>query len=541
MKTRDILKWVKGTHGYLKKPLILLVLFSIITSITAIAFAFLTKQTLDGMVEGNQDKFVLSAAFLVAVLLIQIITKTVKRYLSTYYLTVSDNTIKRSLYNGFLTTKHETLSQTHTGTMMNAIESDARTVSEGLVNLIPQAVFLALRFVLAFALLFYLDVLFASLMALIGLIFLVGSVIVRNTVRKRHNALKDAESKRRGFIQETLSNAMLIKAFQAKAHSDKTLKEYQSNYLHAMMRKTRVMILASSALNIFFAGGYAFAIIYGAIKMQEGLLMVGSLVAIVQLIQYMQSPFSGLSSLVPQYYGALASAERLMKFENFEKEEVHQYVKTDNFKAFKLENVDFSYGDGAILSGVTLRVHRGEFIHIKGDSGIGKTTLFKLLLGLLTPQGGGIYIYTADDDAIPISSKTRSYFTYVPQGHMILSGTIFENIIYNAKDVTMEMVRKAASVAELDEEIERLEKGYHTRLNEKGLGLSEGQLQRLALARALVRDAPVLLLDEVTSALDKKTEQKVLTNIKALTDKTCLFISHRSIPTSLVNHTFDFS
>lgn len=190
---------------------------------------------------------------------------------------------------------------------------------------------------------------------------------------------------------------------------------------------------------------------------------------------------------------------------------------------------------------MTLRVHRGEFIHIKGDSKIGKTNPFKLLLGLLTPQGGGIYIYTADDDAIPISSKTQSYFTYVPQGHMILSGTIFENIIYNAKDVTMEMVRKAASIAELDEEIERLEKGYHTRLNEKGLGLSEGQLQRLALARALVRDAPVLLLDEVTSALDKKTEQKVLTNIKALTDKTCLFISHRSIPTSLVNHTFDFS
>ena len=540
MEKRSVHRWIINRHDFLKTPIVAMTVLSAIMSTTAIGFAYATKLTLDSVQSGEDEAFTISAIFLVGVLILQIVVKMISRYMGAYYTTLSDNRMKKRLYKTFLSADYQTLNRHHTGTLMNAIESDSRTLSEGLVSLIPQAVFLILRFALAFALLFYLDLLFGTLMLAVGLVFLAGSILIRKAIKTRHNALKDSEARRRGFIQETLSHVSLIKTFEAETYSGDILENHQSDYIRAVMRKHRLMVFASSALNLFFAGGYAFAIVYGAIQMQAGTLMVGSLVAIIQLVQYMQSPFSGLSSLLPKYYGMLASAERLMTFEGIQREKEKNPVDVNPLEKLALEEVGFKYDSAWILSNFSLHLNAGSFIHIRGDSGIGKTTLFKLLLGLLEPEKGTMKLETTDGEHFDIGVDTRAYFTYVPQGHMILSGTIYENIAFNSQDATIDSVKKAARIAALDETIESLEKGYETRLNEKGKGLSEGQLQRLALARALHRDAPILLLDEVTSALDEATEQQVLRNIKSLTVKTCLVISHRVIPDSIADQVVSF-
>ncbi|MFP4078860.1 MAG: ATP-binding cassette domain-containing protein, partial [Candidatus Izemoplasmataceae bacterium] len=337
-----------------------------------------------------------------------------------------------------------------------------------------------------------------------------------------------------GYLQETLAHTTLIKAFQAEDYSEQRLDEHQSEFLRATMSKHRLTLFAAMALNIFFAGGYAFAIIYGGLQMHEGTLMVGSLVAIIQLIQYMQSPFSGLSSLMPKYYSLLASGERLMAMEAMPKEPSETARFEGEFQTLRCESLYFRYEDAWILKGLNVEIPRGAFVHIKGASGIGKTTFFKLLLGLVEPDEGSITIRIGDHE-YPLGTATRSLFTYVPQTPMILSGTIKENIAFNKEGVTLEEVREAARIAAIDDDIMNLDKAYNTLLSEQGKGLSEGQLQRLALARAVLRDAPIVLLDEVTSALDEKTERTVLENLKTLTDKTCLIISHRPMRKPLID------
>lgn len=534
MRRPSVKKWLARRHGFLKKPLIILVVLSAVLSLTAVLFAYLTKVTLDSVAARDGTRFVMGAVLLVSVLLAQILFKSLHRYLSVYYRTRTDNVLKRRFYQGFLSTRHQMLADYHTGSLMNTLESDVGTVSEGLVMLLPEAVFLTLRFVLAFALLFYLDWIFGALMFGIGGLFLLASFLIRQAIKRRHNRLKDVEGARRGYLQETLAHSTLIKAFEAERYSTDRLDAHQSEFLKATMRKHRLTLFAAMALNAFFAGGYAFAIIYGGLRMHEGVLMVGSLVAIIQLIQYMQSPFSGLSSLMPKYYSLLASAERLMTMENLPKDPDVEDEPEGPFRGVECENVHFKYEDAWIIAGLDLVIPAGSFIHIEGASGIGKTTFFKLLLGLLEPDAGSIR-FNVGDRPHPAGMNTRPLLTYVPQTPMILSGTIRENIVFNTEGVTPESVREAARIAAIDETIEALEEGYDTRLNEHGKGFSEGQLQRLAIARAVLRDAPVLLLDEVTSALDASSEALVLDNLKQLTDKTCLVISHRPIPESLID------
>jgi ATP-binding cassette, subfamily B, bacterial len=521
----------------LKGPIILLSCLSLILSLTAILFAFFSKQTIDAAIDGQQSLFITSAIIISSILLIQIITTGINQYLRTYYLGQTNVKIKKSLFSKILGARLKDTAKHHSGVLMNYLNSDVETVSDGMIDVIPKLIFYIARFAGAFALLYLLDQVFALMFAGFGLILFLFSRIISFEMKKRHHALQNAEANLRSLMQESLENVPVIKSFEAEHLMTEKLFNLQKLHFKALRKKQILNIFTSSGMHIFFAFGYAFAIIFGAIRLQENIISFGTLTAMIQLVQHIQSPFSGLSQLVPKYHAMTASAERLMMIDRFEPEEFHTINDQTEFESLVIEDLSFKYEQQYIIEKFTCRINKGSFVHIHGESGKGKTTLFKLLLGLYQPQEGFIF-FTNGTDKYLCDATTRHLFSYVPQGNLMLSGTIRENLeLY--QESTEENLIQACKIACIYDVIKDLPKGFDTLLGEKGLGFSEGQIQRLAIARALLKNTPILLLDEITSALDPETENKIFSSIKSLTNKTCFIISHRNLPKDLIDQSID--
>jgi len=320
----------------------------------------------------------------------------------------------------------------------------------------------------------------------------------------------------------------------------KTAERGQELY-KAKIKKNAVSILANSGFSLTFSGTYLYALVWGAFGLMANSISYGTLTAILQLVGQVQVPFSGLSGLFPKMYGIIASAERLMELEilpderAINKKAIHTAVVYRDMKSIALSGISFRYDRDIILADANLTINKGDFAVIGGPSGIGKSTLLLLLLGVFSPTDGTINIILNTGEKIPADRRTRKLFAYVPQGNLMLSGSIRESIAFVHKEATDEEIMAAAEVSCAAEFIRTLPQGLNTVIGEKGLGLSEGQVQRLAIARAVLCGAPVLLLDEATSALDEITEERLLENIKRMTDRTCLIISHKKAAFTICN------
>jgi ABC-type multidrug transport system fused ATPase/permease subunit len=280
-----------------------------------------------------------------------------------------------------------------------------------------------------------------------------------------------------------------------------------------------------------FTASYYAALVWGALQISLVAISFGTLTAFLQIIDQIKAPMKNISGLIPQFYSMIASAERIMELESLECETIEPHPETAEeiyaaMRDITIENLTFAYKNENVLEGARMVVNKGEIVAVAGPSGIGKSTIMKLILGLIEPDEGEIYINTSDG-RLKVDSGMRKLFAYVPQGNMILSGTIRENIAFCNSEASSDAVMRAAKAAMIWDFISSLPNGMETVIGERGLGLSEGQIQRIALARALLSDAPVLLLDEATSALDEATEKGLLENLKKMNDRTCIFISHK--------------
>ncbi len=540
MEKKRTKRWLLRTHAYLKWPLVVMTAASVLLSATAVLFAYFTKFLLDeaeGLIQDTAaawQPFIIGSVAVVAIIFFQIVLNALNSYLMAFYKAKADRRLKQTTYENLLKKKNPLLEKYHSGELMNHLTSDIQKVSEGVVEILPRFVFLILRFVFAFSLLVFLDWLFAVIMLAAGLVIFFAGLILRSEIKRRHHKMQDAEAGLRSYMQEGLENIPVIKSFEAEKHTLGHLEERQADYFLARIRRTRLNVFAGSALSAFFAFGYVFALVFGAYRVITGIITFGSLVAILQLVNQIQMPFSGLSTLFPRFYATLASADRLINLMELPEEQVPKEKPEGRFEKLAFQDITFAYDKTPVLKDFSLEAERGEFVHLRGPSGIGKTTIFKLLLGLVEPTEGRIILQTEKNE-LSVSSATRGYFTYVPQSHMILSGTIRDNLLYNRTEKSDKDIEEAARIACIKDTIQRMPNGLDTILGERGAGLSEGEIQRLAIARALLKGADVLLFDEITSALDEKTEKKVLQNIRDLTEKTCLVISHRPLEAGLID------
>ena len=333
-----------------------------------------------------------------------------------------------------------------------------------------------------------------------------------------------------GFIQETLEKLLMVQAMDVAPQMEKRAAVLLKDRYETQRKRRNVSLFANTSVNIMYYGAGFFALIWCSVHILMGTMSFGTLTAITQLVSQLQNPLVNLSGVIPQYIAMTAAAERLMELEDLEQETEASgedpqelYCRMDCLGG---EHLTFLYDREPILEDASFRLEKGDFAVITGPSGVGKSTLLKLLLGIYRPQKGGLYL-ESEGQRSELSRSQRKIFAYVPQGNLLLSGTLRDNLTLTRPDATEEEIRQALHASAMEDYLPQLPQGLDTVLGENAHGLSEGQAQRLAIARAVLSEAPILLLDEATSALDGDTEETVLRRLHELPGRTCIAVTHR--------------
>lgn len=517
----------------LKKPIWVLSIVNLLLGMTAIIFAYFSKYTLDAILSSDLNTFYVGAILLFLIIIFQFLSKVFYQYYSIKQQSILHKNLQAKYFESLLHTKLPIINSRHKGVWMNMLDSDVTRLSTGLIDILPRFIFIITRFIFAFVLLLMLDAIIAVTISALGLILILIGTLLRNEMKRRHHLRQDAESSVREYLQEQLSHPEIIKAFRAEDHTVTQLDNRQQKYAEAKVYQKKLTIMFGTVLQALFMLIYASVLAFGAYRISVGIITVGSLVAILQLVEYMQSPFRLANSLLPTFSAMEASHDRLENITKLPKEQ-NQSSKKESFHTIQGNNICFGYDDKPeIISHLDFSVNPGQVVQISGSSGIGKTTLLYILLGLIEPTTGSIHLN--GDKLIPINSNSREFFAYVPQQLHLMSGTIKENILYARTNVSESKVIEVCRSCQIHDDIMSLQNGYDSIIGENGIGLSEGQLQRIALARALIGDEPILLLDEVTSALDHTTEAALLKTIRSLKNKTIFIVSHRTLPDYMID------
>lgn len=525
----SVFKWLCRKAGLISVFLCFEIAVNAVLSVIGVRFAMVSKELID--IVTNQSDGDLKAAFttLAVYLAVQIILIIAGSLTDARIRGKLEIRLKRDLFCSLLKKDWTELSSYHSGELMNRLTSDVNIIVSGISDIIPTFVSLAVTIVMSAYYLYMLAPSFALCIIPLGPIVLVFGRIYSRRIKALHKRCQEADGKTRSFMQELLQNVIAVKAFRAEDAVSDDAEKYQTAAYRFKLNRNAAATFAGVGLYIIFTAGYYVTLGWGALKISAGALTYGTLIAMLRLVSQIQTPFRNMSSLLSRTFSTFASAERIIELENMkeEKKSVDYFELYDKIDSVRVDDLTFSYTSAPLIKNSDLVIKKGEFAAVFGISGIGKSTLLKLLLGLVSPRGGNIYLCFGDEK-IPVGADTRAYFSYVPQENMIISGTIKDNIRFYNKDASESDIMRCASIACVDDFVSELENGYDTELREGGGGLSGGQIQRIAIARALLYDSPILLLDEATSALDEKTEAKVLKNIKSLTDKSCIIVSHKS-------------
>ncbi len=528
MKKQRTQRWIWNIARGEWVTIFLLTLTGAAISLSYVVFALISQKVVDiaiGVADGNMWLY---SGLLIAVLLAQALIGICNHILQTRAVGRMEIRVKEKVFGVLSRKKWRQVSFYSSGDILNRLTGDVHITADAVATLLPHVVSLFTRLLAALVVLIMMDKLFAAILVGAGILLLLIGRLYGVYIKKIHAACQQTEGESRFFMQEALENWTVIQAFDATAWTRLHLKDLlKVNYRHKM-RRSRISSVANTAMYLLFSGCYYIALAWGAWRLAAGAITFGTLTAFLQIVQQVQTPFRGMSGIVPQYYGMLSSAERLMELEALEDEPPSlPTASLPTLHGLTAKALSFRYDRDVVFDNASMTLRRGEFVALAGHSGIGKSTFLRLLLGFLEPESGSIVCETASGP-LTADASTRRYFSYVPQGNILLSGTIRQNITFGCTDVTDEQIWQAAKTAAIDSFIRSLPDGLDTLLGERGLGLSEGQLQRLAIARGVLYNAPVLLLDEATSALDEATERQVLENLRTLSDKTVICISHRS-------------
>ena len=416
----------------------------------------------------------------------------------------------------------------HSADILNRLEFDVNNVVNFLTETIPSTLSVLAMFIGAFLYLFSMDKVLAVIVIGIFPMFLAVSKIYVGQMRHLTRQVRDSDSKVQSVLQETIQHRMLIKTLESDSTMVERLGNTQSELRHRVVRRTKFSVFSNMVVNFGFAFGYLVAFLWAAIRMSAHTLSFGGMTAFLQLVNRIQGPARNLTKLVPAFVSVFTAAERLMELEEdpLEEQGTPIYIKAPC--GIRLQNVGYAYEDGGgdkVIDGLSFDFKPGSCTAILGETGAGKTTLVRMILALVQPQDGKIEIYHGSTHQA-LSPLHRCNFVYVPQGNTLMSGTIRENLRLGKLDATDEEMLHALHVSCADF-VNDLPDGLNTLCSEQGGGLSEGQAQRIAIARSLLRDRSVMLFDEATSALDPDTERQLLNNILSAHDKTIIFITHR--------------
>ncbi len=531
MKTKNhTYRWLWKNSRQSRLFIALLTILNIVYSMLQLSFVSASKNVIDIATKTIEGSIKDACITLVLLLIVQLTLQIGINFVNVHACSRFEIALKRNVFRTLMEKEYLAVSKYHSGELLNRINSDVSVIVNGIIGIIPSAALFSTSIIGGFIMLCNIDRTLAFIILAIGPVVAVGARLYSAKYKLLHKKCQAADGDTKSFMLEILQNLLVVKSFCNEESVLDRAEVLQRRSYHLKVVRVIVSIVANIGMFLIFNAGYYFALAYGAFRLYTGALGYGDVTAILQLVNKIQSPFKSMSSLVPQAFAVTASAERLIEFYELSDEKNSGDELPDNFydkfREIVFDNVTFRYSDDSVISGINMRIKKGECVVVAGESGVGKSTALKLLLGIISPESGKIYL-SADSRNYTIGKNTRKLFSYVPQGNLILSGTIRENICFASPDSGEEDIIHAAKVAQIWDFISSLDDGLDTKLGEKGMGLSEGQAQRISIARAILYDAPILLLDESTSALDSHTEAELLKAIQSMTEKTCIIVSHK--------------
>ncbi len=539
-KDFSALKWIINTA---KGSWIFVFIYALLSAALAyfgILTAYGTKDVVNGATSNDAALLKRGAIYLLILVVVQILLKIFNGNMYERSRAKIEIKIRTRVFESIMKKDYAAISAHHSGDLLNRLTSDVQTICDGVTGLVPHIVSLLTKMISAVVIIAGLDWIFAAIFLAGGALIALISLFFRKYLKNIHKEAQSADGKVRSFFQESLASLLVIKVFNAyKQISEKARLLQEDNYKIRIKRAT-ISIFANTGVQMAFSLGYLFAMVLGGFRVYRGMIDIGELTAILQLVNQIQSPLYALAGVIPTYYSVIASAERIIEIENYADEAesdgslYDRYECYEKLKEIVFDSVTFKYNRDYVFKNATAVIKKGDFVAITGISGIGKSTLLKLLLGVVYPQEGTIKIVTEDSEK-QVDRNTRSLFSYVPQGNMLLSGTLRENITFMCKEKSDEEIERAVKLSCSDDFVSRLPDGLETVVGERGLGLSEGQIQRIAIARAILYDAPIILFDEATSALDEETEERLLKNLRAMENKTCVIVSHKPAALTVCN------
>ncbi len=523
-------KWITGQI----RPFILyftgIIIFGSIISLFGVGFAIASKLFIDYMTSGNLSNAVIVGVVYIVIILADILIQRKVSMLSAKVLELVSNRIRQQMFKRLLYSNWIDLSKYHSGDILTRMTRDIGILSNVLVNVLPGTFSLGVQLILAFFVLLSYEPILALVAFILGPAGILFSRFYGRRLKKLHKKIQETEGDYRSLIHESIQNLLVVKSFCLEKRNIQCIDDMQKERLGWVMLRSRASSGANAVLSAGYWIGYFISFVWGAYLMYKGIATFGTFTAFIQLVAQVQGPFEGLAYKLPQLISAAASAERLMEFDMLNAEEKTEIHPDSTDVGIRFENVIFKYEDNKpVLEDVTFNIHPGEVTALIGGSGEGKTTIIRLILSLIYPEFGSIYFTEVNGKIIKCSPSTRALLSYVPQGNTLFSGTIRENLyLGNPTADEFELIKALDGAAAFDF-VRELPYGMETVIGERGVGLSEGQAQRIAIARALLRKTPILILDEATSALDMDTEILVLESIKKLEHRpTCIIITHRA-------------
>lgn len=552
-KQKEELRWLSQKLRPAAGGILLIAVLCCTLAVTSVFFALVMKQLVDSAVQHETSGFVRAVLTYLALMLAQAAIAMATNVYGETIRSKLERQFQTTVFETLLRMEHEPFSAYHTGTLMSHITTDVDTIVSSVLELLPNFLSLLVRLAAVSVLLIAWDHRFALVLLLGGAVMIGIALVLRRRMKQLQREVRTQNDTLWSFLDESIRSMPILKAFCSQQRMQEERTRQLGRMQKARFRQVVFSNFCNRGMNLAMNGGYLLGLVWCGIGLLNGTLSYGTLTAVLQLVAQIQAPFSQLSGYVPQYYAMCTAAERLMELEAQPAEQLCTLEQAaaacaglyEELEAITAEDLSFSFGDKAIYSGASLRIRKGETVAFMGSSGIGKSTFLKLLLVLYHPAEGSIWLERTSGRRTPVSVATRPLFAYVPQQNNLLSGSIWECVAMFRKsgglsEEEKRRVQQVCRTACADGFISALPQGYDTVLGENGKGLSEGQMQRLAVARALYADCPILLLDEATSALDEATEAQLLANLQHDTQgKTILIVTHRRAALDLCSRVFE--